>query len=151
MTSNVAGTPLDFGAGHVDPNKAMDPGLVYDMEVKDYLNYLCSLNYTDNKSGLSLRLGITLARVLTNVGDYPSVYRAVVNAPKGMKVAVQPQTISFGNKYSRVEFNLTVEVDLGGSEISLDSDYFGNYGFCYGARLMVKHVVTGPIVSAFSA
>lgn len=42
----VSGTPLDFGSGHVNPNKAMDPGLVYDIEVQDYINYLCALNYT---------------------------------------------------------------------------------------------------------
>ncbi|GLJ50019.1 hypothetical protein SUGI_1063960 [Cryptomeria japonica] len=39
-------TPFDMGAGHVDPNKAVDPGLVYDISVEDYANYLCTLNYT---------------------------------------------------------------------------------------------------------
>ncbi|CAD5180329.1 subtilisin-like protease SBT1.7 [Musa acuminata AAA Group] len=39
-------TPFDFGAGHVDPPKALDPGLVYDLTVDDYLDFLCALNYT---------------------------------------------------------------------------------------------------------
>lgn len=34
------------GAGHVDPEKAADPGLVYDLTVSDYLDFLCSSNYS---------------------------------------------------------------------------------------------------------
>ncbi|KAL6968553.1 hypothetical protein U1Q18_034356 [Sarracenia purpurea var. burkii] len=40
--SNVWGT----GAGHVDPEKALDPGLVYDLTVDDYLNFLCASGYS---------------------------------------------------------------------------------------------------------
>ena len=33
--------PFDFGAGHVDPNKAIDPGLTYDAGLIDYLAASC--------------------------------------------------------------------------------------------------------------
>ncbi|XP_015892876.3 subtilisin-like protease SBT3 [Ziziphus jujuba] len=179
MTSKVAGTPLDFGAGHVNPNKAMDPGLVYDIEAKDYINYLCSLNYTTQQIRVIWRTTsnftceyanrdlnypsfmvilnetntttYTFKRVLTNVGDSPSVYRAAVKVPSGMKVSVQPEMISFEKKYSRAEFNLTAEINLGGIEIVPQSDYIGNYGFLLWSEENGKHVVRSPIVSAFAA
>eukprot|EP01018_Ginkgo_biloba_P038600 Gb_30208 [translate_table: standard] len=47
--TGLPATPLDFGAGHVDPEKAVDPGLIYDLGVEDYANFLCSLNYTSQQ------------------------------------------------------------------------------------------------------
>ncbi|CAA0832005.1 Subtilase family protein [Striga hermonthica] len=39
-------TVWDMGAGHVDPEKAVDPGLVYDISADEYLNFLCASNFT---------------------------------------------------------------------------------------------------------
>ncbi|KAI9182817.1 hypothetical protein LWI28_029166 [Acer negundo] len=176
MITGTAGTPLDFGAGHVNPNKAMDPGLVYDLEVEDYISYLCGLNYTSNQirvltgtsnftcehANLDLNYpsfvvilnntnttSFNFKRVLTNVADGSSIYRAMVNAPEGMKVVVQPETISFGGKYSKAEFNMTVSINLG-TDASPQSDYIGNFGFLSWYEVNGKHMVRSPIVSAFA-
>ncbi|CAN1777974.1 Subtilisin-like protease 1 [Linum perenne] len=48
--SNEHDTPatvFDMGAGHVNPPKALNPGLVYDIQPDDYVGYLCSLGYND--------------------------------------------------------------------------------------------------------
>lgn len=41
-----AADAFDVGAGHVDPLRALDPGLVYDADVRDHVRFLCSLGYT---------------------------------------------------------------------------------------------------------
>ncbi|KAL9243647.1 hypothetical protein vseg_017507 [Gypsophila vaccaria] len=46
IATGLPATPFDYGAGHVDPVAALDPGLVYDATVDDYLNFLCALNYS---------------------------------------------------------------------------------------------------------
>ncbi|OMO63217.1 hypothetical protein COLO4_32640 [Corchorus olitorius] len=176
MTTGVAGTPLDFGAGHINPNKALDPGLVYDIGIQDYIDYLCGLNYTTTQirtitgtskftcdnAKLDLNYpsfivilnntnttSITFQRELTNVADGSSVYRAVVNAPSGLKAVVQPATIIFAGKHSNARFQLTVDVDVGVASIP-QSDYFGNYGFLSWYEVNGKHEVRSPIVSAFA-
>ncbi|XP_022153781.1 subtilisin-like protease SBT3.18 [Momordica charantia] len=47
--SMKASDPFDVGAGQVNPLKALDPGLVYDMTANDYIPFLCSLGYTEHQ------------------------------------------------------------------------------------------------------
>lgn len=48
MTEESSGrpaTPYDFGAGHLNLDRAMDPGLVFDITNDDYVNFLCAVGY----------------------------------------------------------------------------------------------------------
>ncbi|KAJ0976883.1 hypothetical protein J5N97_012357 [Dioscorea zingiberensis] len=176
MSSGTAGSPLEYGAGHINPNKAMDPGLVYDITVQDYIDFLCGLNYTSPQIGMITRRSNytctranldlnypsfmviinntntttgTFKRVLTNVGSSGSSYRAAVRVPAGMKVAVEPQTLTFTGLNSTQQFSIKVDIDLTKST-GPKSEYLGNYGYLSWYEIGGKHVVTSPIVSAFA-
>ncbi|RCV07674.1 LOW QUALITY PROTEIN: hypothetical protein SETIT_1G264200v2 [Setaria italica] len=50
--TDEAGAPASYfamGAGLVNPAKATDPGLVYDISPEEYIPYLCGLGYTDDQ------------------------------------------------------------------------------------------------------
>ncbi|XP_076923626.1 subtilisin-like protease SBT1.3 [Bidens hawaiensis] len=38
--------PYDHGAGHINPVKAVDPGLIYDISPQDYFDFLCTQGLT---------------------------------------------------------------------------------------------------------
>lgn len=116
-----------MGAGQIDPNRALDPGLIYDTTPQDYVNFMCSMNFTRKQvlaitrskdyrcSELSYDLNypsfITFydgesARILerefrrtvTNVGNGASKYNVTVNAPEGSIIKVTPESLVFGKK-----------------------------------------------------
>ncbi|XP_027335173.1 subtilisin-like protease SBT1.4 [Abrus precatorius] len=47
--------PFIHGAGHVDPNRALNPGLVYDLNTNDYLAFLCSIGYDTTRIAVFTR------------------------------------------------------------------------------------------------
>ncbi|KAJ4835143.1 hypothetical protein Tsubulata_033450 [Turnera subulata] len=45
LASGKESTPFIHGGGHVDPNGALNPGLVYDIDTSDYVAFLCAIGY----------------------------------------------------------------------------------------------------------
>src|SRR6266511_4008817 len=105
--------PFDFGAGHVNPNPANDPGLVYDAGFDDYRGFLrgqglCTFCFGTSPAPIikasdlnlaSLAIGKlagvqTITRRLTNVGP-AGTYNVSVDAPAGIDVAVDPTSLTF--------------------------------------------------------
>jgi hypothetical protein len=63
------------GAGHVNPDKAMNPGLVYDIAPADYIGFLCGL-YTDKQVSLIARKAVDCSAVKVipeRLLNYPSI------------------------------------------------------------------------------
>ncbi|GFY97233.1 subtilase family protein [Actinidia rufa] len=48
-------TPLIHGAGHVDPNRALYPGLVYHTDFSDYVGFLCAIGYDARRIAVFVR------------------------------------------------------------------------------------------------
>jgi subtilisin family serine protease len=110
---------FDMGAGHIDPNRAVDPGLVYDSSFADHVAYLCSLPEppfaasdcaAQAAAGLPSRAvdlnlpsigvaglisGDVIHRRVTNVGP-PASYTAEVIAPPDLDVIVEPPSLVIG-------------------------------------------------------
>lgn len=113
--------PFDFGGGHMDLDRAVDPGLVYDMNARDYKKFLnCTDELLDDcKSYISnlnlpsiampdLNDNITVRRTVMNVGPIEATYRVAVEAPAGVVVTVEPSVINFtGGGSKSVMFMVT--------------------------------------------
>ncbi|XP_058083441.1 subtilisin-like protease SBT5.3 [Magnolia sinica] len=157
-------TPFSYGAGHVNPNRAVDPGLVYDLTIKDYLNFLCGAigynktlfesfigePYSCNRKSLNLLnfnypsitiphlSGLTtVSRTVKNVG-HPSTYTARILAPPGISVSVKPMSL----KFEKIGEEKTFEVSLRAKEGGVAGEYvFGKLIWSDG-----KHYVRSPVV-----
>ena len=114
----TAANPFDFGSGHIEPNEANDPGLVYDVSSDEYDAFACgtdspavddarctelaaagySFAAVDlNQPSISLsRLANTrtVTRRVSNVSEQSESYTAQIEAPPGIEVQVVPSTMS---------------------------------------------------------
>jgi len=112
--------PFDYGAGHIEPNSALDPGLVYDVLDDEFDAFACGtaspavaaarcdaladagLSFAPvdlNQPAIATARLIssrTVARRVTNVSDEAGAYTVSVSAPPGIGVDVSPSSLSLG-------------------------------------------------------
>lgn len=162
-SSQVKATPFAYGAGHVNPNRAANPGLVYDLTTKDYLNFLCAHGYNEtqlkqfsnatfacsktfkvtdlNYPSISipdLKVGTAkVKRRVKNVGS-PGTYVAQVKAPPGVSVSVEPSSLKFTGVGEEKSFRVVLK--------RVSNDYHRGYVFGRLAWTDGKHRVRSPIV-----
>ncbi|KAG5013934.1 hypothetical protein JHK82_026069 [Glycine max] len=154
--------PFAYGSGHVQPNSAIDPGLIYDLSIVDYLNFLCASGYdqqlisalnfnstftcsgshsiTDlNYPSITLpNLGlnaITVTRTVTNVGP-ASTYFAKAQL-RGYNIVVVPSSLSFKKIGEKRTFRVIVQ--------ATSVTKRGNYSFGELLWTNGKHLVRSPI------
>lgn len=100
-----------FGAGHVDPDKAVDPGLVYDLTVDDYLNFLCASNFNTRQIEVISRRQVSCSGVQqVNMWDlnYPSILVSFdASAPSKSELVVNRTVTYVGDGDSTFTIKIT--------------------------------------------
>lgn len=125
-----------IGAGHVNPERAVNPGLVYDIKPSDYIIHLCTLGYAasdiytithtnvscceilQKNKGFSLNypsISVSfdhkkttkmIRRRLTNVGNPNTTYTAEIMAPEGIKVRIKPHKLIFKRRNQNLGYRV---------------------------------------------
>ncbi|KAF8721326.1 hypothetical protein HU200_023261 [Digitaria exilis] len=87
-----------MGAGHVSPARAVDPGLVYDIQPGDYVTHLCTLGYTHMEIFKITHTGVNCtAELQKNRGfslNYPSIAVAFKSGGAKSSSAVLRRTVT---------------------------------------------------------
>ncbi|XP_042955329.1 cucumisin-like isoform X2 [Carya illinoinensis] len=128
-----------YGAGNINPSKAPNPGLIYDIDAVDYIKCLCGQGYntkslqllTGDNSSCSDAINGTVNdlnypafalstppltsinrvfnRIVTNVGSPTSTYKAILNYPLGLRIKVTPSILSFTSLGQKLPYTLTIK------------------------------------------
>ncbi|KAI3694139.1 hypothetical protein L1987_77100 [Smallanthus sonchifolius] len=166
--------PVDvfaIGSGHVNPPKAHEPGLVFDIQPDDYIPYLCGLGYTPKdvqrivkktvncsktipeaqlnypSFAVSLKRGDskTYSRTVTNVGMANSTYTIRdVSVPQGASIVVDshPQELSFTSVHQKLAYEVTFTRDI-------NDKVKGPYGQGHMTWVFGKYTVRTPFSFKF--
>ncbi|XP_030489550.2 subtilisin-like protease SBT1.8 [Cannabis sativa] len=167
----AASNPWAHGAGHVDPQKAISPGLVYDISTQQYIQFLCSLDYTlDHVQSIAKHRNVTCSkkwsdpgalnypsfsvifgnkrvvrytRQLTNVGAAGSVYNLTVDAPPMVNVSVKPTKLVFKTVGQKLRYTVTFVAARGAA--SSGRSAFGSIMWSN-----AEHQVRSPVAFAWT-
>lgn len=168
---NPPASPLVMGSGHINPNKALDPGLIYDMNLEGYVNLLCALNYSNNQIQVITKSFPTCSAPSLDL-NYPSFIaffgandsssdsktvqefgRTVTNVGKGMSTYNAKLTGMEGFHVSvvpdKLVFNdryekLSYKLRIEGPSVMKDTIVFGSLSW---VEVEANHVVRSPIVA----
>ncbi|GMP49984.1 hypothetical protein CsSME_00016780 [Camellia sinensis var. sinensis] len=131
-------TPFELGSGHLYPNAALDPGLVYDMNAEDIFMFVCNKGITQDllqklfgtmlfcpfpplpaynlnlpSIGINNLVGkTTVSRKVTYRGQNvdPMVFQVQIEHPRGIDIEVNPSVLDFSNGQQTLTFSVDVSV-----------------------------------------
>ncbi|KAJ3673642.1 hypothetical protein LUZ60_005634 [Juncus effusus] len=159
-----------YGAGYVDPQKALSPGLIYDIATEDYISFLCSLrydaqhiqvitkrsevscakksnpgnlNYPSFSVGFGKKNVVKYTREVTNVGPSGSVYDVKVSGPDFVSVKVKPVRLVFKSVGQKARYSVTFVSKSSGN---ITSEAFGWLGW-----VNAQNVVRSPIAYTWNS
>ncbi|KAG0570034.1 hypothetical protein KC19_6G134200 [Ceratodon purpureus] len=148
-------TPFENGAGQVQPEKALNPGLVYDMGPQDYVDFLCAFNITPEDMKLFTaynkylverpfcsHISMKMKRTLTNVGSAKSTYSSQIIAPSDVKITVTPSVLKFHTKNQKKKFTVKVKL-VNTPDSSLKNTTVTSFAYLVWTNGV--HVVQSPI------
>lgn len=75
-STGALSSPYDHGAGHINPSRALDPGLIYDIGPQDYFEFLCTQGLTTDQLTVFAKFSHRTCRhTFANPGDlnYPAI------------------------------------------------------------------------------
>ncbi|VVB16515.1 unnamed protein product [Arabis nemorensis] len=145
-----ASTEFAYGAGHVDPIAALNPGLVYELDKADHIAFLCGLNYSSkaielisgemvtctgktsprnlNYPSMSAKLSgynssfiVTFKRTVTNLGTPNPTYKSRIVLNHGSKLNVKVSPSVLTMKSTNEKQSFTVTVSGSGLDPKLPS------------------------------
>jgi hypothetical protein len=151
------------GAGHVAPNKAMDPGLVFDSGMTEWLGFLCGTqlpssyctsrgipviapsNFNSPSIAISALPGsVTVTRTVTNVGA-KGTYSASFSGA-GISASVSPATFTLNPGQKQ-----TLQITIARTTAALNSYTGGQLTWSDGIHSVRIPVVAKPVALAAPA
>lgn len=163
-TVSGANSPFNIGSGHVRPNLAIDPGLVYEAGFDDYRGFLrgqglcvfcfgaapASIISASDLNQPSIAFGSlagtrTVTRRVTNVGA-AGTYNVAVTAPAGFTVTVSPASLTLGTGASA-----TYSVTVTRTDAPLNTYRFGAITWSDGTHTVRSPLVVRPVAVAAPA
>lgn len=154
-----------YGAGHIDPVIAIDPGLVYETSEEEYFKMVCSLGnetaalieifqgnitcapteflHKDlNYPSMTTRIANDVAsfsqkftRTVTNVGPCNATYKVTVSKSREYEITVRPGVLTFGAYNERKSFEVAISGKISRNMVSASLEWFDG-----------AHRVRSPIV-----
>lgn len=131
--------PFDRGGGHIVPNDALQPGLVYDVSDEEYDSFACGIEspaVTEERcnelaaagrsflardlnqpsvSVSELAFQETVTRSVTNLSEDSETFNVEIAAPPGISVVVSPPTITVAPG-ATASFDVTLTYESGPME-----------------------------------
>lgn len=164
--TNTPADPFAYGSGHVNPNAAADPGLVYESTSADWVRFLCGVGElaptgsacqlfgTADPSDLNqpnIAVGAlagtqTVTRTVRNVGTRQATYVAFAQEPAGVDVTVTPSRVRI-----RPGGTATFKVTLTRTSAAFDEYAFGALTWSDGRHQVRSQLAVRPVAVAAPA